>query len=185
MIERKLMSQAKKYKQEIPRFIRQYGEVYQKRGMIAHQKICDIETRLLKAITKLTELEVDVLIKIMSKSFFMYEEIVESILESQNQDFKQLAGIVKRYYMSCEIFPNIFSNCLVKYCRFTRYIPGWEKRKLEILKQRGNKCEECGSTTNLHVHHKRGLQDLSDEDLELLCKDCHMTKRHGWTSIKK
>ncbi len=51
-------------------------------------------------------------------------------------------------------------------------------RRKEILQQRGYKCELCGSTTKLEVHHKKGREDILDKDLELLCKECHMTKSH-------
>ncbi|MBY8995220.1 MAG: hypothetical protein KGD59_11760 [Candidatus Heimdallarchaeota archaeon] len=49
-------------------------------------------------------------------------------------------------------------------------------RRGEILQQRGNKCEKCGSTEKLHVHHKKGRDDILDKDLEVLCQKCHMTK---------
>lgn len=45
-------------------------------------------------------------------------------------------------------------------------------------------CERCGSTDNIHVHHKnRDRDDNSDENLEILCQSCHM-KEHGKHSHK-
>ena len=40
-----------------------------------------------------------------------------------------------------------------------------------------NKCERCGSSKNLQLHHKDGAcltyNDLNPENYLLLCDDCH------------
>lgn len=44
------------------------------------------------------------------------------------------------------------------------------------------KCELCGSTENLQIHHKtyehHGQEHLYLEDLQCLCKDCHLKVHH-------
>ena len=63
----------------------------------------------------------------------------------------------------------------------------YKKYREEIIKMLGGKCKICGSTKNLHIHHKiktlrgagRGrFERLYDwkrnkDKIELLCRDCH------------
>lgn len=57
--------------------------------------------------------------------------------------------------------------------------PRWQKRRLEVLDDRGWVCENCGSATEtLHVHHghyESGLDpwDYSPIYLHVLCEGCH------------
>jgi 5-methylcytosine-specific restriction endonuclease McrA len=58
--------------------------------------------------------------------------------------------------------------------RLTR--AAWIKTKRFLLMLRGNKCEKCGSTDQLVVHHKipwRQSKDDSIENLQILCNPCH------------
>ena len=52
----------------------------------------------------------------------------------------------------------------------------WAKVKRRVLAARRAICSTCGSTANIHVHHKtyERLGAELDEDLEILCKPCHM-----------
>lgn len=51
----------------------------------------------------------------------------------------------------------------------------WKKIREHIHLVRGGKCERCGETDNLQVHHKhyRNIFNEKMKDLELLCKSCH------------
>jgi len=57
--------------------------------------------------------------------------------------------------------------------------PKWQKRRLEILKKNGFKCNFCNSEEKqLHVHHivyqhKRKIWEYEDHQLLVLCNDCH------------
>ena len=45
----------------------------------------------------------------------------------------------------------------------------------QVRRIKGYKCEECGSSKNLDVHHTR--KDLVNiNTLNLLCRKCHKTK---------
>ncbi|MFC1754364.1 HNH endonuclease [Thermoproteota archaeon] len=51
-----------------------------------------------------------------------------------------------------------------------------ELEKKGVIAMRDNKCEQCGSTVDLSVHHKKPLSHggTNDEDnLEVLCLNCH------------
>ncbi len=58
----------------------------------------------------------------------------------------------------------------------------WRKRRETIIRQRGKKCERCGTGryTTVQVHHltyeRVGAEN--DDDLVLLCRNCHR-QLHG------
>lgn len=55
--------------------------------------------------------------------------------------------------------------------------PKWQKKRLEVLNDKGWKCEACGTDDKmLHVHHdkyKGNPWDISNEHLFVLCEFCH------------
>ncbi len=59
----------------------------------------------------------------------------------------------------------------------------WRMVKEEIMAERGAKCERCGNTENLDLHHikarRYGGQDVK-ENAQLLCEACHvLTPTYG------
>jgi len=55
----------------------------------------------------------------------------------------------------------------------------WPAARREALERDGHTCQECGSTSDLHVHHINGDgNDHRVENLRTLCRDCHR-ERHG------
>ena len=72
--------------------------------------------------------------------------------------------------------------------KYIRYLKSeeWAEVKIELLTQRGCKCERCGKETeSLDVHHKtyKNLFNEEPEDLILLCRSCHNFE-HG-IGVKK
>ena len=64
----------------------------------------------------------------------------------------------------------------------------WKVKRKEKIQKTGGKCEVCGSTKKLIVHHlcyshkgKSILYKEKDSDLAVLCKYCHnrLHKRYG------
>lgn len=57
--------------------------------------------------------------------------------------------------------------------------PNWQKKRLEIMNERGFQCELCGSKDSmLHVHHKKynnGKKpwEYESENFMVLCEHCH------------
>jgi group II intron reverse transcriptase/maturase len=52
----------------------------------------------------------------------------------------------------------------------------WRELKEAIKAERGAKCEQCGSTENLDLHHTTARKDKGKsvkENLQLLCRQCH------------
>jgi len=56
--------------------------------------------------------------------------------------------------------------------------PEWKVLKDQRLKLANHKCESCGSTSNLHLHHidysTLGCEDISH--VRILCKQCHQAQ---------
>lgn len=60
----------------------------------------------------------------------------------------------------------------------------------KALKELGKKCQECGSSENLVVHHKdKNRANNNIENLEVLCRSCHQSKSRknskNWGSTKE
>ena len=72
-----------------------------------------------------------------------------------------------------------------KYKKYLRS-PEWKKKKLALFKKRGYKCERCGRTKKLHVHHLhyRTIYKERQKDLKILCAKCHK-RAHMILKIKK
>jgi len=53
--------------------------------------------------------------------------------------------------------------------------PQWRSKRLEKLRQAGNKCEYCGRVGRLDVHHLHydNLYNERMSDLQVLCRGCH------------
>jgi len=52
----------------------------------------------------------------------------------------------------------------------------WYLKTLEVFERAGGKCEKCGKSGMIEVHHKTydHLGDEPLEDLIALCHDCHI-----------
>lgn len=68
--------------------------------------------------------------------------------------------------------------------------PLWQKKRLEKLESAGWACECCGSKDEqLHVHHPqyfngRLIWQYKDNELQVLCGDCHETAHATLEKIK-
>jgi hypothetical protein len=62
----------------------------------------------------------------------------------------------------------------------------WKERRRLALLRCDRRCSVCGARKSLQVHHLNYLHlgDEQDEDLEVLCRDCHREK-HDLPRIKK
>jgi 5-methylcytosine-specific restriction endonuclease McrA len=58
----------------------------------------------------------------------------------------------------------------------------YDKLRKQVLPRDGWKCQICGSSRNLHVHHKQLRSQQGDDDdtnLITLCADCHEVLHNG------
>jgi len=59
----------------------------------------------------------------------------------------------------------------------------YRKLRIEVLERDGWRCQSCGSSDRLEVHHLRSrgrLGDDKDENLITLCADCHRDIHRSW-----
>lgn len=51
----------------------------------------------------------------------------------------------------------------------------WQNLRKKIILERGSKCQTCGKSFNLEVHHNcyENLGEELSNDLIVLCRDCH------------
>ena len=58
----------------------------------------------------------------------------------------------------------------------------YEKLRQQVLRRDGWRCQLCGTTSNLEVHHKEFRSqsgDDSEQNLITLCSACHLTLHGG------
>jgi 5-methylcytosine-specific restriction endonuclease McrA len=63
----------------------------------------------------------------------------------------------------------------------------WAKIRVDLYTIRGKRCESCGSTRSIQVHHLTYDRYGGNEepgDLVILCGNCHMTE-HGLKKPKR
>ncbi|MBF0230959.1 MAG: hypothetical protein HQK63_15430 [Desulfamplus sp.] len=68
---------------------------------------------------------------------------------------------------------------------YSKYLsdPRWREKRQEVLKEHHDKCDMCGSSDSLQVHHKSYLWNLMPWEYpanyyQVLCKMCHSSE-HG------
>ena len=54
----------------------------------------------------------------------------------------------------------------------------WVKKREEVLKLKGNRCQKCGAIKDLQIHHLKYLPnkyawEYKMKDLIVVCKHCH------------
>ena len=75
-----------------------------------------------------------------------------------------------------------------KYLEYINNSNEWKLKRAEVFSLKGYKCERCGSTRKIHVHHatyERLFNELVT-DLFTLCNSCHdeYHKNNKYISIK-
>jgi len=71
----------------------------------------------------------------------------------------------------------------IKYVdRYNDYLKSdqWKMMRAGLIYIRGSKCENCGNTEKLEIHHLNYNNIFKEKmsDLKILCRDCHR-KEHG------
>ena len=52
----------------------------------------------------------------------------------------------------------------------------WKLKRIQVKDRDNNSCQVCGSTSNLHVHHMSGYDQIPNEPIDCLitlCNGCH------------
>ena len=70
--------------------------------------------------------------------------------------------------------PISFTDDYLKYLRS----PEWKKTRNKRISLDQGRCQNCGATIHLQVHHLNydSVGDETEDDIEVLCKECHEDK---------
>ncbi len=106
-------------------------------------------------------------------NYCINSEDLSLYLEDQLKAIGERLSVVRQKLMRLEELKNM---------PYEEYLntPEWKEKREMVLELRGRRCEECGSTKDLHVHHWvycRGEESL--EDLVVLCSNCHKKLHEG------
>ncbi|MGH9547244.1 MAG: HNH endonuclease [Terriglobales bacterium] len=74
------------------------------------------------------------------------------------------------------------SSIRTKHCRLRLDPESYQRLCTEVLRRDGWKCQSCGRSRNLQIHHKEFRSqsgDDSEENLITLCTACHMDLHRG------
>lgn len=69
--------------------------------------------------------------------------------------------------------------------------PNWQRRRLHMLEQAAWQCTSCyAEEVTLHVHHRQYFKgrmawEYSDDELAVLCKNCHDIEHHDDEQLKR
>lgn len=82
-------------------------------------------------------------------------------------------GVERRYYRDGERNPAWRGGYDDDWRRTSEY----RQTRKEAMDRADNRCEECGSDENLHIHHITAVSDGGDKfdtaNVTVLCKECH------------
>lgn len=134
--------------------------------------------------------------------FVEFSEYIDLLKENQDNIPGSIAYDFISYWCipSGQLSDDEYNEFVDKVIEGNDFIPDLAYRVLKVLKygeflktrywmsisryvrEKAGKCEECGETTNLHVHHTtyehHGYEHRHLEDLRCLCKDCHLKAHH-------
>lgn len=118
---------------------------------------------------------VNVRLLIMARKM-LYKHFLETLGED-HPSIKAIKEFTEKYM---HVIPN--GNEPLWYTKYKDYLKSkeWTEMKIDLIQNRGSKCENCGKKGNVDVHHLtyERLYKEDPEDLMLLCRSCH-SKEHG------
>lgn len=149
---------------------------------------------------------------LLKDSKLLEKEISEYLLNYNNgYEVQLISGVLNIYLKDCSYFieseyiePSLYDDCLytisnqdildkidahINRSAYIKNYPNqlrhiyWKEKRQEIIINKENKCERCGTKEHLQVHHKQYIRgklawEYEDELLECLCGGCHM-KHHA------
>lgn len=104
--------------------------------------------------------------------------VIGRIMQSTSCTHQDACDCYESYIFSQDHIP------VTGFANYQNYLndPSWKRQRKKALKRAWYRCEYCGSTKNLDVHHMtyRRVGHEDDDDLIVLCHTCHQ-KVHGIT----
>ena len=112
----------------------------------------------------------------------LYEKI-DSIPKKGRTKQQKLIRKKLRLSFSAQVIKEIDSHKHKEYYKHLLEDKRWKEFRLKVLSERGNKCEFCGGTDVLQIHHTfyiRGKMpwEYDIKDMRVLCRTCHQKIHH-------
>ena len=107
----------------------------------------------------------------------LYEKIDSIPKKGRTKKQKQILKKLRRSF-TAQVLNEIESRKRKEYYSRLLEDKRWKEFRLKVLSERGNKCECCGGTDVLQIHHTfyiRGKMpwEYDINDMRVLCKKCH------------
>ena len=107
----------------------------------------------------------------------LYEKIDSIPKKGRTKKQKQIRKKLRRSF-TAQVLKDIESHKRKEYYNRLLKDERWKEFRLKVLSERGNKCECCGVTDVLQIHHTfyiRGKMpwEYDINDMRVLCKKCH------------
>ena len=107
----------------------------------------------------------------------LYEKIDSIPKKGRTKQQKLIRRLLRRSFTAQEI-KEIERRKRKEYYNRLLEDKRWKEFRLKVLSERGNKCEFCGGTDVLQIHHTfyiRGKMpwEYDIKDMRVLCKKCH------------
>ena len=112
----------------------------------------------------------------------LYEKIDSIPKKGRTKQQKLIRRLLRRSFTAQEI-KEIERRKRKEYYNRLLEDKRWKEFRLKVLSERGNKCEFCGGTDVLQIHHTfyiRGKMPWEYEinDMRVLCRTCHQKIHH-------
>ena len=112
----------------------------------------------------------------------LYEKIDSIPKKGRTKQQKLIRRLLRRSFSAQEI-KEIERRKRKEYYNRLLEDKRWKEFRLKVLSERGNKCEFCGGTDVLQIHHTfyiRGKMpwEYDINDMRLLCRTCHQKIHH-------
>lgn len=125
-------------------------------------------------------------------------DFVSTLDVKENEDNSRIGAYIKKWCIPTNglpdfVFKEFFQDFsmsrapqeiipILRSMKYEEYLKTNYWRAVSKSVRNVEKCALCGSTENLQVHHltyeHRGCEHLFPEDIQCLCKDCHLKVHH-------
>lgn len=112
----------------------------------------------------------------------LYEKIDSIPKKGRTKQQKLIRRLLRRSFSAQEI-KEIERRKRKEYYNRLLEDQRWKEFRLKVLSERGNKCECCGGTDVLQIHHTFYISgkmpwEYDIKDMRVLCKKCHQRIHH-------
>lgn len=107
----------------------------------------------------------------------LYEKIDSIPKKGRTKQQKLIRKKLRRSF-TAQVIKEIDSNKHKEYYKHLLKDKRWKEFRLKVLSERGNKCECCGGTDILQIHHTFYMSgkmpwEYDIKDMRVLCRTCH------------